>query len=128
VSEDVGRLARHVPPAGPLPWEPRPSALAWSPRLLWWPKLIMVLTVPWTRMPPAKLWSSADLAAAIERVTPEVLVLLSDGVPRAEAAIIAALADRHPKDDVRRTLMRLAVLEQLVLVEKSGKHTLPEAG
>jgi hypothetical protein len=39
--------------------------------------------------------------------------------------IIAALADRHPKDDVRRTLMRLAVLEQLV--EKGGKHTLPAA-
>jgi len=32
-------------------------------------------------MRPAKRWSSADLAA-IERVTPDVLVLLGDGVPR----------------------------------------------
>ena len=39
--------------------------------------------------------------------------------------IITALADRHPKDDVRRTLMRLAVTEQLV--EKDGKYTLPVA-
>jgi hypothetical protein len=35
-------------------------------------------------------------------------------VPRAEGAIVTALADRHPKDEVRRTLMRLAVTEQLV--------------
>ena len=39
--------------------------------------------------------------------------------------IIAALVDRHPKADVRRTLMRLAVTEQLV--ERGGKHTLPAA-
>jgi hypothetical protein len=38
---------------------------------------------------------------------------------------VAALAGRHPKDDVRRTLMRLAVTEQLV--EKGGKYTLPAA-
>jgi hypothetical protein len=38
----------------------------------------------------------------------------------------AALADRHPKDDVRRTLMRLAVIQRLV--ETGGKHTLPVAG
>jgi hypothetical protein len=36
---------------------------------------------------PSRLWSSArDLHAAIERVTPDVLALLADGVPRAEAA------------------------------------------
>jgi hypothetical protein len=74
-------------------------------------------------MTATKRWSSADLDAVIERVTPDVLTLLGDGVPRAEAAIVATLADRHPKQDVRRTLMRLAVTEQLV--EKSGKHTLP---
>ncbi len=68
---------------------------------------------------PSRSSSSADLDDAIERVTPAVLALLGDGVPRAKAAIIAALADRHPKDDVRRTLMRLAVTEQLV--EKRGK-------
>jgi hypothetical protein len=47
-------------------------------------------------------------------------------VPRSRATIIAALAGRHPKDDVRRTLMRLAVTERLV--EKGGKYTLPTAG
>jgi hypothetical protein len=36
---------------------------------------------------------------------------------------VAALADRHAKDDVRRTLMRLAVTEQLV--ETGGECTLP---
>jgi hypothetical protein len=78
------------------------------------------------RMPAStlpRLWSSADLAAVIERITPDVLALLEDGVPRREAAIVAALADRHAKDDVRRTIMRLAVLEQLV--EKGGRYTLP---
>jgi hypothetical protein len=75
------------------------------------------------RMSTAKRWSSVDLDAAIERITPEILALLGDGVPRTEAAIVAALADRHPKDDVRRTLMRLAVTERLV--EKGGRYTLP---
>ena len=65
----------------------------------------------------------------IERVTPAVLELLRDGVPRRKAAIITALGDRHPKDEVTRTLMRLAVLSQLV--EQAGKYRLagtePEA-
>ena len=52
-----------------------------------------------------------------------MLALLDDDVPRAEGAIVTALADRHPKDEVRRTLMRLAVTEQLV--ETGGKYTLP---
>jgi hypothetical protein len=47
----------------------------------------------------------------------------NSGRPRAEAAIVAALADRHPKDDVRRTLMRLDVTKQLV--ETGGRYTLP---
>jgi hypothetical protein len=55
-----------------------------------------------------------------------VLALLGDGVPRAKRTIVAALADRHAKDDVRRTVMRLAVLEQLV--EKAGKYTLAAPG
>jgi hypothetical protein len=75
---------------------------------------------------PRRPASSAALDAAIERVTPDVLALLRDGVPRSKATIAAALADRHPKDDIRRTLMRLAVLERLV--EKSGKYTLPTPG
>jgi hypothetical protein len=64
---------------------------------------------------PSRLWSSADLDAAIERVTPDVLALLVDDVPRTEAAIVAALAGRHAKDDVRLTLMRLDVVGQLDL-------------
>jgi hypothetical protein len=52
-----------------------------------------------------------------------VLALLADGVPRTKRTILAALADRHPRDDVRRTLMRLDVTEQLV--EKDGRYTLP---
>jgi hypothetical protein len=64
---------------------------------------------------PPRVWSSADLDAAIERVMPEVLALLADGVPRTEAAIVAALADRHSKQDVMLTLMRLGVLGQLAM-------------
>jgi hypothetical protein len=77
-------------------------------------------------MSPTKLSSSADLNAAIEQITPEVLALLGDGVPRTRGTIIAALADRHPKGDVKRTLMRLAVTERLV--ETGGKHILPTPG
>jgi hypothetical protein len=73
-------------------------------------------------MPPTKL-ASADLHAVIAQVTPDVLALLADGLPRTRGVILAALADRHPKADVRRTLMRLAVTEQLV--EKGGRYTLP---
>ena len=77
------------------------------------------------RRRPSRFTSSADLNAAIEQVASNVLALLSDGVPRAEAAIVAALADRHPKDDVRRTLMRLDVVGRLDL--QGGRYTLPEA-
>jgi hypothetical protein len=73
-------------------------------------------------MPP-KRWSSADFDAVLARVMPDVLALLGDGVLRSRGTIVAALADRHSKEDVRRTLMRLAVTEQLV--EIGGKYTLP---
>jgi hypothetical protein len=56
-------------------------------------------------MPPARPASSADLDTVIARITPDVLGLLGDGVPRTRGTIIAALADRHPKADVKRTLM-----------------------
>ncbi len=79
-----------------------------------------------SKLPPRRASSFEDVHAAIERVTPDVLALLSDGVPRAEGAIVAALTGRHPKDDIRRTLMRLAVLEQLV--ETGSKYTLAEPG
>ena len=77
------------------------------------------------RMPATKPWSSADFNIVIARVTPDLLALLGDGVPRTRGTILAALADRHAKDDVRRTVMRLAVTERLV--EKAGKHALPAA-
>jgi hypothetical protein len=74
-------------------------------------------------MTATKRWSSADLDAAIERVTPDVVALLGDSVPRTEAVIVAALAGRHPKDDVRLTVMRLDVVGQLVL--QGSRYTLP---
>jgi hypothetical protein len=74
-------------------------------------------------MSPTKLSSSADINAVIAQVTPDVLTLLGDGMPRSRGTIIAALADRHARDDVRRTLMRLAVTERLV--ETGGRYTLP---
>jgi hypothetical protein len=49
---------------------------------------------------PSRPSSSADLDAAIARVTPDVLALLGDGVPRTEGAIVAALAGRYPKGTV----------------------------
>jgi hypothetical protein len=77
------------------------------------------------RMPATKSWSSADLDAAIERITPDVLALLADGVPRPEAAIVAALAGRHGKHDVRLTVMRLDVLGQLEM--RRGRYVRPAA-
>jgi hypothetical protein len=71
---------------------------------------------------PPRLWSSADLGAVIAQVTPDILALLGDGVPRSEAAIVAALADRHPQDEVTLTLMRLDVVGRLDL--QGGRYTL----
>src|SRR5688572_86586 len=48
---------------------------------------------------------AADTDAMVEREAPAILELLADGVPRSRRTIAAELADRHPKDDVRRTLM-----------------------
>jgi hypothetical protein len=80
---------------------------------------------------PPRHQGSAEIAAAVARTAPAVLDLLADGVPRRRAAIIATLADRHAKDDVVRTLMRLAVTGRLV--ETGGRYTLatepdPEPG
>jgi hypothetical protein len=72
---------------------------------------------------PPRLWASSDLNAVIARTAPDVLALLGDGVPRTRATIIAALVGRHPKDDVRRTVMRLAVTEQLAM--QGSRYTLP---
>ena len=61
----------------------------------------------------------------VARTAPAVLALLKDGVVRPKSAIITALADRHPKEDVVRTLMRLAVTGQLV--ESGRKYSLASA-
>ena len=58
----------------------------------------------------------------VARTAPAVLALLADGVARPRSAIITALADQHPKEDVVRTLMRLAVTGQLV--EAKRKYSL----
>ncbi len=72
---------------------------------------------------PSRFTSSADLDTVIARVTPDVLALLADGVPRTRGTILAALADQHPKDDVRRTVMRLDVVGRLDL--QGSRYTLP---
>ena len=61
----------------------------------------------------------------VARTAPDVLELLRDGVPRPKSAIVTALADRHPKEDVVRTLMRLAVTGQLN--ERQGKYSMSPA-
>jgi hypothetical protein len=61
----------------------------------------------------------------VARTAPAILELLKDGTPRPRSAIIMALADRHLKEDVVRTLMRLAVTEQLV--ETGHKYSLAPA-
>ena len=75
-------------------------------------------------MPPRAI-SSDDVNALIARVTPDVLALLADGVPRDESAIIAAFDGRHPKHDVRLMVMRLDVLGQIDL--RGSRYTLPAA-
>jgi hypothetical protein len=75
-------------------------------------------------MPP-RFVSTDDLNAAIERVTPDVLALLADGVPRTEAAIVKALAGRHPRQDVKLALARLNVLGQIDL--QGGRYVLASA-
>ena len=71
---------------------------------------------------PKSFPSAADTEAMVERVAPAILALLGDGVPRSRRAVVAALADRHPKDDVKRTLMRLAVTGRVD--DAGGKYVL----
>lgn len=61
----------------------------------------------------------------IARITPSILELLGDGILRSRKTIIAALAERHAKDEVERTLMRLAVTGELVDIDR--KYGLPPA-
>ncbi len=80
--------------------------------------------MPHSRQAPAKgsrtssPWGSAEIDAMVARTAPAVLELLRDAVPRPKNAIITALADRHPREDVIRTLMRLAVTGQLIESER----------
>jgi hypothetical protein len=77
------------------------------------------------------LSGSAEIDAMVARTAPAILQLLRDGVPRPKSAIITALTDRHPKEDVVRTLMRLAVTGQLVETERKyrlGSAPETEAG
>ena len=64
---------------------------------------------------------SAEIGAMVARTAPAILELLGDGVPRSRRAIVAALAGRHGKDEVVRTLMRLTVTGRVV--ETAGKYT-----
>jgi hypothetical protein len=67
---------------------------------------------------PTRYLSSADTDAMVERVAPAILELLADGVPRGKRAIAAELADRYPRSEVRAALMRLAVTERVVEVDR----------
>ena len=71
------------------------------------------------------LTGSAEITAMVAHTAPSVLALLADGAARPRSAIIAALAGQHSKDDVVRTLMRLAVTGQLV--ETGRKYSLASA-
>jgi hypothetical protein len=91
--------------------------------------------MPHSRQAPARsgrtpaLSGSAEIEAMVARTAPAVLELLKDGTPRPRSVIITALADRHPKEDVVRPLMRLAVTGQLI--ESGRKYSLgppPETG
>jgi hypothetical protein len=77
---------------------------------------------------PKRFSSSADTDAMVERVAPAILELLADEMPRSRRAIVAELADRHPKDEVVRTLMRLAVTGQVVEIDRKYVLALMEAG
>ena len=63
---------------------------------------------------------SAAVNAMVERVAPDILGLLADGLPRSKPAIVEALAGRHAENDVEPALIRLAVAEQVE--EYGGKY------
>jgi hypothetical protein len=77
------------------------------------------------RAKPFALTGTAELTAMIERVAPDILALLADGLPRKKAAIVEALAGRHAEDDLALALIRLAVTGRVE--ETGGKYTLAAA-
>ena len=76
--------------------------------------------MPRTKTPA--MTGTTELNATIERVTPDVLELLTDGTPRTKAAIAEALAGRHDGGDVALALIRLAVTGRVE--ETNGKYVL----
>ena len=78
---------------------------------------------------PQHYSSSDDTHAMVARLAPAILELLSDGLPRSRHDIVAALAPHHAKDEVVRTLMRLAVTGRLIEAERKYRLApLPEPG
>jgi hypothetical protein len=76
---------------------------------------------------PDRYPSSADTHAMVARVAPAILELLGNGLPRSRHDIVAALAPHHARDEVVRTLMRLAVTGRLVEAERKYRLApLPE--
>ena len=69
--------------------------------------------------------SSDDTHAMVARVAPAILELLGDGLPRSRHDIVAALAGQHARDEVVRTLMRLAVTGRLVETERKYRLAPP---
>ena len=79
-----------------------------------------------TRKPsPYERASSAEINAMVERVAPDILGLLGDGVPRRKPAIVEALAGRHDRQDVVHALVRLSVTGQVE--DTGGKYALAAA-
>ena len=74
------------------------------------------------RPKPSTFTGPADVDAMVERVAPDILALLADGVPRRKPAIVEALAGRHERQDVISTLIRLTVTDRVV--ETAGKYIL----
>jgi hypothetical protein len=74
---------------------------------------------------PDRYPSSDDTHAMVARVAPAILELFGDGLPRRRHDIVAALAPHHVKEDVVRTLMRLAVTGQLVEAERKYRLAAP---
>jgi len=68
---------------------------------------------------PQRYASSDDTHAMVARIAPAILELLGDGLPRSRHDIVDALAPRHAKDEVVRTLMRLAVTGRLAETERT---------
>src|SRR3954468_584314 len=61
---------------------------------------------------PSAMTGSAEFNATVARVATAILALLADGVPRTVAAVAQALADRHEREDVIVTMLRLAAPQQ----------------